>query len=332
MTQTTALLRSLRPERDPPDALQAAFAQAVLEGLAARPRVIPARFFYDRAGSELFEAITALPEYYLTRTETALLAAHVADIAAEVGPGRAVVEFGSGSSAKTPLLLAAVAPSAYVPIDISAAFLHDAAAALVAGHPGLPVLPVVGDFTQKLDLPPGLHARPLLGFFPGSTIGNCTHAEAVDLLRAFRDTLGPHAWLVIGLDTRKDPARLLAAYDDAQGVTAAFNLNLLRRVNSDLHGTLPIEAFAHEVRWNDALGRIEMHLRASSDISATVLGRPVRMAAGETIHTENSYKYTRAEARLLAHAAGWEPVADWTDGDGLFGLHLWRAAPARLDP
>jgi dimethylhistidine N-methyltransferase len=312
------------------------FASAVLAGLGSRPRVIPARFFYDRAGSELFEAITALPEYYPTRTETALLAAHAAQIAALVGQGRAMVEFGAGSSAKTPLLLRALSPSAYVPVDISGEFLHASAQSLAASHPGLPVLPVTGDFTQTLALPPALHGQPLLGFFPGSTIGNLTHADAIDLLRNFRATLdatlGADAWLVIGMDTRKDRARLLRAYDDAAGVTAAFNLNLLHRVNRELHGTIPVAAFVHEARWNDEAGRIEMHLRATRAVSFRVLGEPFTVAAGETIHTENSYKYTPDEVRLMAHASGWTPVRAWNDEENLFGLHVWRAEPPGLQP
>ena len=308
------------------------FADAVLAGLAARPRVIPARFFYDRAGSELFEAITALPEYYPTRIETALLAEHSPAIAREVGPGRALLEFGAGSATKTPLLLRSLHPSAYVPVDISGDFLRDSAARLAEAHPGLPVLPVVGDFTRRIALPLGLQTRPLLGFFPGSTIGNLAHAGAIDLLRTFRATLGAQAWLVIGMDTRKDVRRLLRAYDDSQGVTAAFNLNLLCRINRELHGTLPIDAFAHEARWNEPRGRIEMHLRAMRDVGFTVAGQALSMAANDTIHTENSHKYTPLEARLMAFASGWEPVRMWTDAEDLFGLHLWRAAPSALEP
>jgi L-histidine N-alpha-methyltransferase len=326
MTQPAVLRLS------PREAPVSAFGLAVLEGLAARPRVIPARFFYDRAGSELFEAITALPEYYPTRTETALLAAGASEIAARVGAGRAVIEFGSGSSTKTPLLLGAVSPSAYVPIDISGEFLQAAAAALAASHPGLAVLPVAGDFTRRLPLPAPVTGHQLLGFFPGSTIGNLTHADAIDLLRAFRATLGQDAWLVIGMDTRKDAARLLRAYDDAAGVTAAFNLNLLERINRELDGTVPVAEFAHEARWNAGLGRVEMHLRARRAVRFSVLEHEFAMCAGETIHTENSYKYTPDEARLMAHASGWEPIQMWTDAERLFAVHLWRAGSDRLQP
>lgn len=325
MTHPTALRRA--PREAPGD-----FAEAVLAGLAARPRVVPARFFYDQRGCELFEAITALPEYYPTRIETALLAAHAGAVAERVGHGRVVVEFGAGALAKTPLLLRAVAPRSYIPIDIAGDFLLRASASLATAHPGLHVLPLVGDFTHRLALPTAAQVAPKLGFFPGSTIGNCTHAGAIDLLRAFRATLGADAWLLIGIDTRKDPARLLAAYDDAAGVTASFNLNLLHRINRELDGTIPVAAFSHQARWNAALGRIEMHLHADHDVAFQAAGDDFAMACGETLHTENSYKYTDAEALLLAHASGWQAEALWTDPDHLFGLHLWRAAPDRLEP
>jgi L-histidine Nalpha-methyltransferase len=261
------------------------FARAVVAGLIQTSKVIPARFFYDRHGSELFEAITELPEYYPTRTEIGLLKAHGRAVARLTGRGRIVVEFGSGSSAKTPLLLREVEPAAYVPVDISAEFLGDAAAALAEAHPGLDVLPVAADFTRAFPLPPRIAGKPMLGFFPGSTIGNLNHAGAVDLLRAFRETLGPDARLVIGIDTRKNPRLLETAYDDSAGVTAAFNLNLLHRINRELGGTVPVDAFEHRAVWNDALGRIEMHLVATRDLAFAAAGRSFALVAGETIHT-----------------------------------------------
>ena len=308
------------------------FADAVLTGLAQPQKTIPARFFYDTTGSELFEKITALPEYYPTRTEVGILEANGAAIAAAVGPGRAVIEFGSGSSAKTPLLLRTVAASAYVPIDISAEFLDMAAADLARKLPELPVFPLAADFTRPLRLPAGIAGRPKLGFFPGSTLGNLAPAAAVDLLRAFADTLGDGSWLVIGLDLRKDPVVLEAAYNDTAGVTAAFNLNLLHRINSELDGTVDVAAFVHTAPFNPVLGRIEMHLKATADTSFTVLGTPFRMAAGETIHTENSYKWTLDEARLLARAAGWQPLEVWTDPHARFALHLWRRDDGTIEP
>ena len=308
------------------------FADAVLTGLAQYPKVVPARYFYNAAGSALFEAITALPEYYPTRTEIGLLDAHAAEVAATVGPGRAVVEFGSGSSAKTPLLLRRVAPAAYVPIDISGDFLLGAARALGEAFPDLPVHPLIGDFTRPLILPEQVAGRPMLGFFPGSTLGNCTPAVAVDLLRSFAATLGSDAWLLIGLDLRKDRAVLEAAYNDSAGVTAAFNLNLVHRINAELGGTIDASGLRHVARWNGDEGRVEMHLEALRPLQFTVLGQPFAMAKGDTIHTENSYKWTLDEARLLARASGWQPVVVWLDAGARFGLHLWRREVPQLVP
>lgn len=306
------------------------FGTAVLAGLAQKQKSVPARFFYDTRGSELFEEITHLPEYYPTRTERALLLAHAEDVGRLAGLGRPVIEFGAGSASKTPLLLAAVRPPVYVPIDISGDFLAGSAAGLARAHPDIRVMPIAGDFTKPISLPD--LRGPLIGFFPGSTIGNFSHAAAVDLLRSFRATLGSGARLVIGIDTRKNPRLLEAAYDDDAGVTAAFNLNLLERMNRELDGTIPIDAFDHRADWHDGYGRIEMHLLATRDIDFRVAGRNFTMHEGETIHTENSYKYTMEEARLLARASGWEPMAAWTDAEGLFGLHVWAASSEKIEP
>jgi dimethylhistidine N-methyltransferase len=318
--------------RDDADNAGDDFAAAVLAGLSQPQMTVPARFFYDTAGSELFEAITRLPDYYPTRTEIGILERCGPAIAATVGPGRAVVEFGSGSSAKTPPFLRAVAASAYVPIDISAEFLEMAATDLAAKLPDLPVFPVAADFTRPLQLPGSIVARPKLGFFPGSTLGNLGPAAAVDLLRAFGDTLGERAWLVIGLDLRKAAAILEAAYNDPQGRTAAFNFNVLHRINRELDGTLDAAAFDHHAPFNPDHGRIEMHLRARHATAFTVLGKSFALAAGATIHTENSYKWTLDEARLLARAAGWTPVAVWTDAAPLFAVHLWHRDAAHREP
>ena len=308
------------------------FRDDVLKGLRARPRAIPARWFYDRAGSELFEEITRLPKYYPTRTEAAILADAVVDVAERVGPRRAVVEWGSGASTKTRVLLRGVAPSAYVPIDISGDFLREAAAALAEEFPGLPVLPVEADFTQAAALPPEITASPKLGFFPGSTIGNLEPAPAVDLLRAMRGTLGEGAMLLIGMDRVKDVGTLVAAYDDAAGVTARFNMNLLARINRELDGDVPLDAFRHVARWNAGASRIEMHLEATRDAAFTVAGEAFAMAAGETIHTENSHKYSGDAARLLLRAGGWEPVGEWTGAAGLFAVILAEARSAGAAP
>lgn len=311
-------------EAEAAERVDPAFRRDVLAGLSQPTKAIPARWFYDLRGSELFERITDLPEYYPTRTEIALLRRHAVDIAARVGRGRAVVEFGSGSSTKTPLLLAAIDPAAYVPIDISGDFLRASALQLGQTFPDLPIAPLEGDFTHTLSLPRAADLGPRLGFFPGSTIGNGSAASSVDLLRAMADTLGDDAMLLIGIDRRKSLSVLLPAYDDAAGVTAAFNLNLLHRINSELDGDIPVECFRHRVRWNDLHNRIEMHLEAQRDVDFTVARRRFSMRGGETIHTENSHKYSRDEALLLLRAGGWQLDADWADEAGWFGLYLAR--------
>jgi L-histidine Nalpha-methyltransferase len=308
------------------------FRRDVLAGLAAPIRAVPARWLYDRRGSELFEAITRLPEYYLTRTETELLERRCPDVARIAGPGQAVVEFGSGASVKTRILLAAAAPSAYVPVDISGDFLRDSAASLAEDFPGLPVFPIEADFTRPFELPAGLAGSPKLGFFPGSTIGNLVPSTGVDLLRSMRQTLGAGAWLFIGFDRVKDPAELLQAYDDSAGVTAEFNLNLLVRINRELDGDIPLGAFRHRAVWNERLSRIEMHLETLRDVAFEVAGERFAMAAGETIHTENSHKYGERDARLLLLAGGWTPVEQWTDEEARFALVLARAEAERSAP
>jgi dimethylhistidine N-methyltransferase len=313
-------------------AVDAAFRDDVLAGLAAPVRAIPARWLYDRSGSELFEAITQLPEYYLTRTETALLERRCPEVARIAGEGQAVVEFGSGASVKTRILLEAIAPSAYVPVDISGDFLRDAAESLGQDFPGLPVHPIEADFTRPIRLPQALAAAPKLGFFPGSTIGNMIPATGVDLLRAMRQSLGTGAWLFIGFDRVKDPAELLRAYDDDAGVTAEFNLNLLVRINRELGGDIPVDAFRHRAVWNERLSRIEMHLQATRDIAFEVAGARFTMSSGETIHSENSHKYGERDARLLLLAGGWTPVEEWADEEARFALVLARAEPERSAP
>jgi L-histidine N-alpha-methyltransferase len=309
-----------------------AFRADVIDGLTRRPRAIPARWFYDHRGSELFEAITELPEYYPTRTETALLRSVADEIAERVGQGRAVVEFGSGSSTKTPMVLQALDPSAYVPIDISGDFLRESSRALSERFPGLPVFPVEADFLKPIALPQQVRAAPKLGFFPGSTIGNMIPLSSTDLLRAMRASLGEGAMLLIGMDRIKDVGVLERAYDDAAGVTAQFNLNLLERINRELDGTIPIDAFRHRAIWNDDRARIEMHLEAVRDVVFTVEGRPFEMSAGETIHTENSHKYGPRDARLLLRSGGWTPIAEWTDPDDQFALYLAEAQAPRPAP
>ncbi|MEZ5710214.1 MAG: L-histidine N(alpha)-methyltransferase [Blastomonas sp.] len=327
MTRTELAMETARPSDPDP-----AFRADVLKGLRGPRRAIPARWLYDRAGSELFEAITGLPEYYPTRTERTLLERYCPEVAEAGAKGRAVVEFGSGSSAKTPQLLRAVSPSHYVPIDISGDFLRDSAEALARDFPGLPVLPVEGDFMHPIDLPAEIGDTAKLGFFPGSTIGNMIARTSVDLLRSMRRTLGENAQLLIGMDRVKSPDVLIPAYDDAQGITAEFNLNLLRRINAEMEGDIPVERFRHVARWNDSYARIEMHLEALADVRFSVSGEDFAMRQGETIHTENSHKYGPRDARLLLRAGGWTPIREWTDDRDWFALILAEAHPFQTAP
>ena len=308
------------------------FRADVLDGLARRPRAIPARWFYDRRGSELFEAITDLPEYYPTRTERSILETACPEVAVIAGTGRAVVEFGSGSSTTTPILLDAVAPSVYVPIDISGDFLRESSKVLGEQFPDLLVLPFEADFMRPLSLPKTIADTPKLGFFPGSTIGNMIPLMAVDLLRAMRSSLGVGAMLLIGMDRIKGADVLVPAYDDAQGVTAAFNMNLLERINRELGGDIPLDAFAHKAVWTADRARVEMHLEAVGDVAFTVDGRSFEMSASDSIHTENSHKYGARDARILLRSGGWTPVAEWTDPEGLFGVYLAEAQVERPAP
>ncbi|MBA3676045.1 MAG: L-histidine N(alpha)-methyltransferase [Sphingosinicella sp.] len=308
------------------------FREDVLAGLAAAIPAIPARWLYDRRGSELFEEITNLPEYYPTRTEMALLQRYSRSVAEITGRGDAVIEFGSGSSHKTPILIEAVEPSAYVPIDISGDFLRESAGLLKQRFPLLPIYPVEADFMKPIALPDPVAPMTKLGFFPGSTIGNLVPWTAVDLLRAMRDTLGVGAFLLIGVDRVKDEEMLVRAYDDAQGVTAGFNLNLLHRINEELNGTIPVDAFRHKAVWNDKMSRIEMHLVALEDVEFTVEGRPFAFARDETIHTENSHKYGIRDSRLLLRAAGWGVAKEWSDPDDLFAIILAQAEAPRFAP
>jgi len=319
------LLKTLDPQTT-------AFRDDVLAGLSAPIPAIPARWLYDRRGSELFDEITRLSSYYPTRTETKLLADIMTDVAARVPRGAAVVEFGAGSQTKTPLLLEAIAPAAYVPVDISGDYLEQSAAELQQRFPKLEVIPVVADFARPFSLPGGIEHLPRLGFFPGSTIGNFVPRSGTDLLRQFRTLLGEGAQLLIGLDRVKPVERLIAAYDDPEGVTAQFTLNLLTRINRELDGDIPVEAFRHEARWNDILSRIEIHLVATRDVSFSVSGRQFTFARGSSIHAENSHKYGPRGARLMLLAGGWTPVAEWSDPAQDFSIVLAEAQPERFAP
>lgn len=315
-----------------PDQPDPAFRRDVLAGLSAPIPAVPARWLYDRTGSELFDAITRLPSYYPSRTEAALLEARMDEIAERVPKGVAVVEFGAGSATKTPLLLKALDPTAYVPVDISGDYLADSAALIASRFAKLEVHPVAADFARPFDLPGAVADLPKLGFFPGSTIGNFVPRSATDLLRQFRELLGTGSLLLIGMDRVKQVDRLLAAYDDDEGVTARFNLNLLERINRELDADIPVDAFGHEARWNDILSRIEMHLVARRDVRFTIEGQSFSLAKGASIHTENSHKYGRRGARLLLLAGGWTPIGEWSDPAGDFAVVLAEAQPNRSAP
>jgi L-histidine N-alpha-methyltransferase len=309
-----------------------AFRDDVLEGLSAPIPAVPARWLYDHRGSELFDEITRLPTYYPTRTETRLLHDIMPEVASRIPAGSAIVEFGAGSATKTPILLDAIAAAAYVPVDISGDYLNGSAAELQRRFPSLEVLPVVADFTRSFSLPGGIENLLKVGFFPGSTIGNFVPWSATDLLRLFRSLLGPGARLLIGMDRVKPVDRLLAAYDEPEGITAEFDLNLLRRINRELEGDIPVSAFRHEARWNDILSRIEMHLVAVRDVEFTVSGRPFAFKAGSSIHSENSHKYGARGGRMLLLAGGWTPIAEWADPAGDFAEILAVAEPERFVP
>jgi len=319
------LLKTLDPQ-------VAAFRHDVLAGLSAPIPAIPARWLYDHRGSELFDEITRLPSYYPTRTETAIFRDIISEVATRVPPGAAVVEFGAGSQTKTPLLLEAIRPAAYVPVDISGDYLEQSAAELQQRFPSLEVLPVVADFARPFSLPGGIEQLPRLGFFPGSTIGNFVPFSATDLLRQFRNLLGQGAQLLVGMDRVKPVERLIAAYDDPEGVTAQFTLNILTRINRELDGDIPVDAFRHEARWNDILSRIEIHLVALRDVAFSISGRHFSFTQGSSIHVENSHKYGPRGARLLLLAGGWTPVAEWSDPAQDFSIILAEAQPERFAP
>ncbi len=298
------------------------FRRAVLAGLSRPQKELPCRFFYDEAGSELFEEITRLEEYYPARTETDILNACAAEIAAETKPGTVLIEFGSGSSTKTEILLNALPGLAgYVAIDVSETALEDAGERITAHFPQLHVETLVGDFAGPVQLPRICDGAPLLGFFPGSTIGNLTRIEAVTLMRHFAALMGHGARFIIGVDLKKDLNILLPAYNDGKGITAQFNLNLLTRINRELDGDFDLRGFRHQSIWNENAGRIEMHLISVRAQQAGVCGRQFHFAEGETIHTENSHKYGIEEFQALARNSGWPPQDVWTDAGTLFSVH-----------
>ena len=334
-------MRAATPQRLP--RVSSPFIRDVLAGLSRPQKTIPSTWLYDARGSELFEQITQLDEYYPTRTETAILERCAGEIAAAAGPGATLVELGSGSSRKTHTLLAAMeSPSVYVPVDISATALAAAAQTLRHAFPRLDVQPIVGDFCDPATLAPlrrgqgalqraARAARPWarrVGFFPGSTIGNLEPGAAVSLLASLGQALGDDALLVIGVDSTLDPAVLLPAYDDAQGVTAEFNRNLLVRINRELEGDFEPRAFRHEARFNAGQQRVEMHLVSRTWETFEVLGRRFSFPAGDSIRTEISCKYTRARLQHLALRAGWSALQYWTDAHARFAVHVLERSAA----
>jgi L-histidine Nalpha-methyltransferase len=304
------------------------FSAAVAQGLSQLPKELPCRFFYDEAGSALFEKICETEEYYVTRTEKALLTQIAPEIAAIAGPDCSVVEFGTGSSAKIRILLSALdAPRAYIPIDISREHLIATAEGVAVDYPDVAVGAVCGDFVGMTTLPKGadVGTGPKLGFFPGSTIGNFEPADARDFLSRARGVLGPGDGFVVGVDLKKDPARLNAAYNDAAGYTAAFNKNVLVRVRDELGAALTLDQFEHVAFYNEEKSRVEMHLRSLTEQAFTVGAETFQLAEGEMIHTENSCKYSADDFKALSEASGFDHVAVWTDERDYFSIHYLRA-------
>lgn len=303
------------------------FAGEVLHGLTQPIKILPSKFFYDAQGSRLFEDICTLEEYYPTRTEIGILRGHAAAIADLIGPAARLVELGSGSSTKTHILLDHLAaPAAYVPIDISRTQLLEAAEAIAAAYPTLPVQAVCADYTQAFALPePPTPAARTVAFFPGSTIGNLEPADAEGFLRSVVELCGPSSGLLIGVDLRKDRARLEAAYNDRRGVTAAFNLNLLARINSELGADFDLDGFRHQAVYDAEAGRIVMYLVSRRPQTVHLQGHAIAFAEGERITTEYSYKYEIAGLHALAARAGYAVVRVWTDPEALFSVHYLTA-------
>ncbi len=302
------------------------FYAEVIHGLQRKPKRIPPKFFYDETGSVLFDAICELPEYYPTRTEMSLLHEHADEIATLIGKECLLIEPGSGSSQKVRLLLDALQPAAYMPMDISRSHLLNAAQQLSEDYPWLEVHATCVDFTTEMKLrfcPPNIHK---VAFFPGSSIGNFEPRDAVGFLKNMAGMVGSGGGLLIGVDLKKEHTVLNSAYNDAQGITAEFNLNLLKRINHELDGHFDINTFTHKAFYNPQMGRIEMHLASSNAQSVSVGVETIRFSTGETIHTENSYKYTINEFAGLAQIAGFELVTVWTDKDNLFSLHYYQVS------
>ena len=298
-----------------------AFAGDVIEGLAQQPKMLLPKYFYDEAGSHLFEQITRLPEYYPTRVELGLLRDRAAEFAAIIPKNAALIEFGAGAATKARLLFEPCAIAAYVPVDISGDFLNAQARELRAELPHLAVHPVTADITTAFPLPAAVKGMPKVGFFPGSTLGNFDPPDAQAFLESARGILGAGALMLIGIDLEKDEDILHAAYNDAAGVTARFNLNVLTRINRELGGDFDLSAFTHRAIYNRDLHRIEMHLISTKAQTVRLFGNSFDFRAGESIHTESSYKYSIARFSSLAQSAGWTVQKSWTDAQQMFSVH-----------
>ncbi len=301
----------------------------ILDGLMQSPKSIPSKYLYDPRGSELFELITQLPEYYLTRTEIQILRTHSADIARRVGAGRRLIEFGSGSSVKTRLLLESLRPLGYVPVDISRQRLATSVASLHQEFDWLQIVPVSADYCRPLRLPSAVTTGPRTVFFPGSTIGNFEPIDAVGFLRAVRGVAGADGQLLIGIDLKKDRETIERAYDDAQGVTSAFTLNTLLHLNHLVDADFDLEAFRHHARYNSDAGRVEIHLVSKRDQVVEVSGHPIRVRDEEMIHVENCYKYEPEEFDALAAQGGFTRCAAWFDPQRWFAVLLYSSAAER---
>lgn len=301
-------------------------ADDVHTGLSAENKHIPPKYFYDGVGSQLFDRICELPEYYPTRTEIALLSQHKADFAELIGKNTVLFELGSGSSTKIRLLLDAVRPRAYVPIDISKDHLLEAAGDIAAAFPWLDVYAICADLTQDWEMPFPEPSQKKLAFYPGSSIGNFTPEEATELLKRTARLVGPGGGFLIGVDLKKDPKILNAAYNDSKGITAAFNKNVLVRINQELGADFQLDTFEHSAFYCEQSGRIEMHLVSTLSQAVTVNGVRYMFEKGESIHTENSYKYHIDEFQSLVKASGFQPERVWTDSQDLFSIHFLRAA------
>src|ERR1700694_4861617 len=308
------------------DEKTSAFAGEVIDDLSQHPKRLSPKYFYDATGSELFEQITLLPEYYPTRTELSILRDRGSAISAIIPEGAALVEFGAGATTKVRLLLNQCAFGAYVPVDISGDFLKAQADALRKDFPDLDVYPVAADFSAPFALPDPIAAMPKVGFFPGSTLGNFEPHEACGFLRSARTILGEGAQMIIGVDLEKDERVLYDAYNDAAGVTARFNLNVLVRTNKELGGNFDLAAFTHRAIYNRERHRIEMHLISRKAQTVRILGRSFSFRAGESIHTENSYKYSLERFTALARGSGWTPRESWMDAACMFSVHALAAS------